>query len=305
MKKNWLPILSIGLNIVLLFTVYLLSGDIKNLRSDLENDLRSLENTVERELSDAVYQVRNELDQAARLHTDYGLEPTGLDAGTKSLLAEVFAELKTWGADTSVTLLMTQGGEETTIPMTHAGSGRFEAPVSLSTESGEIWLSLLVTAGGSTTREDLGGWGDVSMLLPLQMNGWGWSDPQYKDGTLVLGQQSVSIEDLDGNPAHAQECGFCIYINEEWTMTGGNDDAYGSFEVESMTLEDVALGDEVSVSFVCRDEYGLRYEFPLYTWTVVETEDQQAFTAGSGSNTPILTWEYRSNYAQYRFETHV
>ncbi|MBQ8390431.1 MAG: hypothetical protein IJX52_05570, partial [Oscillibacter sp.] len=174
MKKNWLPILSIALNIVLLFTVYLLSGDIKNLQSGLENDLRSLENTVERELSDAVYQVRNELDQAARLHTDYGLEPTGLDSDTHSLLAEVFADLKTWGADTSVTLLMTQGGEETSIPMTHAGSGRFEAPVSLSTESGEIWLSLLVTAGGSTTREDLGGWGDVSMLLPLQMNGFGW-----------------------------------------------------------------------------------------------------------------------------------
>ena len=294
MKKNWLPILSIALNIVLLFTVYLLSGDIKNLQSGLGNDLRSLENTVERELSDAVYQVRNELDQAARLHTDYGLEPTGLDSDTHSLLAEVFADLKTWGADTSVTLLMTQGGEETTIPMTHAGSGRFEAPVSLSTESGEIWLSLLVTAGGSTTREDLGGWGDVSMLLPLQMSGFGWGDPAFENGTLTIRHNSAGVLDQEYNAVKPKDAEFYVYLNGRRTKTVTAqlmDEDTCEYYVDEVVLEGVKLGDQLSVSFACRDAYGLHYEFPLYTWTVVETEDQQAFTAGSGSNTPILTWE--------------
>lgn len=55
-----------------------------------------------------------------------------------------------------------------------------------------IFLSTQITGGGITQKEDIGGWGNLSMLLPLQNYGDGWSGPKYRDG--VMGSQfSISI----------------------------------------------------------------------------------------------------------------
>lgn len=289
MKKYWFQTVSILLNIILLFSVGSLTSEVNGLRSNIRSDLRETEETIENRLDMAVSQMKNEMAEAAKLHMDYGLEPTGLDADTQSLLADAFVELKEWGADTAVTLLLTYGGKTETVPMLHEGNGRFTVPVALATGGGEVRMSMEVTSGGVTTKEDLGGWGDLSMLLPVQMDSWGWSGPEYRDGTLVCGEIDVSLRDAQGDPARVRDAGFSIYVNGEWKVTGGNDDVTS---VESMTLEGVEPGDEVAVTFACRDEFGLHYEFSLYTWTVEETDPNTASGgAAGGSNIPILTWE--------------
>ena len=56
---------------------------------------------------------------------------------------------------------------------------------------------------------------------------------------------------------------------------------------EDVVLTEVDSWNYVWVTFACRDEYGLRYEFPVRTWT--EGEPPPAF--GGGDQRPVLTWK--------------
>ena len=290
MKKNAIAIVSIVLNIALLLMVRSLSAQVESLRGTVGR----LEREVE-EVSEEAGRLRREMSEAEKLCSDYSLDPTGLDAESKTLLADVFVTLKSWGEDTRVTLLVNQGGRETSFPMTHEGQGRFTVPVFVEVKSGEVGLDTRITTAGVTTKEALGGWGDVSMLLPLQMSSWGWSDPSFDKGTLTLHSHSVSLQDRIGSTVPAWDTEFYVYINGEKTESipaaAEDFDVYG-YHFEDYTLtHPVQVGDQLSVAFACRDEYGLHYEFSLYTWDVVETADQNSFTTVGGESIPKLSWD--------------
>lgn len=292
MKKNALAIASIVLNVVLLWTVYLLNGDVKNLRSYVHSELHNVEYTISQDIS----RIETAIDRQQLRHESYALEPAGVDKKQQKLLAEAVVTLKEWSSDTAVTLRVTQQGNTESLLMETKGDGRFTVPVAISTQSGDIRLSALITTGGITTEEELGIWGDISMLLPLQMSGWGWGDPQFEEGALTLRDHSAGVQDRNGIPMEACETEFYVYVNgelgEKVSAAPLEDDDLTQYWMESCTLSrKVSLGDEIAVSFACRDAYGLHYEFPLYTWEVVETQDQSAFTAVGGSNTPTLTWK--------------
>lgn len=282
MKKYAIPVLSIALNIVLLLFVKNLSGQV----SDLQRQVRSLESDMDRKITSEVSSLRNDLEKDAQLHQSYELQPTGLDSTTQSLLADFDLQLKQWSADTAVTLFV---GNET-ISLVAGEPGHFTAPLSLPiAQSGEVLLNIDITTNGVTTREYLGGWEDISMLLPLRMDGWGYSGPRLQDGVFTCDSIDVNMHDAQGNPGRVQDAVFSIYVNGERKMTGGSGDVTA---VDSMTLEGVELGDEVTVTFSCRDEYGLHYEYELYTWTAEETDSgEYSAVASDGSSIPKLSWD--------------
>ena len=305
MKKNWFVFCSLGLNVVLLLGIGYLNGEIKSVRAAVHNDIQALEQVIDNEVSGEIAQIRREMEEAQRLHKSYDLHPTGMDSVSRALLADFSLELKEWQADTAVTLLLERGNGNATqeIPLSRVRNGVFSAPVVLSVEdSSEIRLSAAISSGGVTTREELGGWGDISMLLPLQMTSWGGGMPQFRDGKLELPDQSAGVEDMDHAPEKALEPEFYVYLNGQRirTLPGVEEADYGVYQYrcEPVTLEEaVNIGDKISVSFACRDAYGLHYEFPLYDWVAEEMDGADGsphtasgYTSG-GTNTPILSWE--------------
>lgn len=298
MKKYWFQIVSLTLNIVLLVAVVRLYSAMENLHSQTGSRIDLMENRMETELSNVVSGIERAMEKADRLHTNYTLEPSRLDAKTKSLLADFSVELKEWSGDTAAVLLVRQNGSDTEVPLTHAGNGRFTAPVALTTENGDIWLSITVTAGGVTAKEDLGGWGDISMLLPLQMNGWGGSVPTIVGDQLMLGDYSAHVKDQDYNWAKAEDTEFYVYLNGENVLTCAAEplEDFGMVQYESGSLPDLQVqeGDSVALSFACRDVYGLHYEFPMYSWTIERDQGNKGKLyieeTLEEDDSPILTW---------------
>ena len=92
----------------------------------------------------------------------FAFEPTGLDprksyAGKR----DMSITLRRWTADTEVTLVVTQNGQTTELPMSGSG-GVFTAPVSLPVElTGEVSFAANVTAGGQTSREEVTSYSDL------------------------------------------------------------------------------------------------------------------------------------------------
>ncbi|MBR2402879.1 MAG: hypothetical protein IKB01_08970 [Lachnospiraceae bacterium] len=79
------------------------------------------------------------------------------------------------------------------VDMKGDGTGIFSGQIFLPVEgNNEVFLCTQISGGGLTTKEELGGWGDLSMLLPLQNSGGGWSGPEYRDG-VMSSQFSISI----------------------------------------------------------------------------------------------------------------
>lgn len=164
------------------------------------------------------------------------------------------------------------------------------------------------------------------MLLPLQNSGGGWSGPEYQDGVL-RSQFSVSIrgfeggmlkvyEDQDG-PASVQNPEFHIYKNGELEQTlaaiaGSQEDniriAAGlepevSAESSEITYSvgdewsiECEIGDLIDIHFVCRDEYGLGYDFFFQSWKIESETSENYGSAGvtsgySSSEDVRLFWQ--------------
>ena len=287
--KNWLQIASIVLNVVLLVFVLRLNGEMKTLQYELSQEL---ERTEER-ISDALYEVQHTLETAEELHTDYGMSLTGIDMESQSFLADAFVQFEHWGTDLAATLCVTQGEVTAELPMTHEGNGRFTVPVSLK-ETGRIQLAVLVTENGVAAREELGSWEDIVSFLPLQMNAWGYNNPVFRGGKLTIGEIQAFLKDRGGNYVEAEDAEFRVYLNGDFVkrIEAQYDPQKGYRAAEDVVLTEVDPWNYVWVTFACQDEYGLRYEFPVNTWTEGEPPPSFGDThAGGRFNGPALTWK--------------
>lgn len=289
MKKNWLQIASIVLNVVLLVFVLRLDGEMKVLRYELSQELQGAEERT----SNALYEVQHMLETAEELHTGYGMKLTGIDVDTQSFLADAFVQFEHWGTDLAATLCMTQGEVTTELPMTHEGNGRFTAPVSLK-ETGEIQLAVLVTENGVAAREELGGWEDIVSLLPLQMDTWAYNAAVFRGGKLTIGEIQAFLKGTGGNYVEAENAEFRVYLNGDFvkTIEALYDPQKGYRAAEDVVLTEVNSWNYVWVNFACRDQYGLHYEFPVSTWTEGEPPPSFVYThTGDRFNGPVLTWK--------------
>lgn len=294
MKKNWMQLVSLALNVVLLVSVINLRERLEDVERGLNSSLGRVESDVERISDD----VRRELEDAVRLAVGYELEPAGIDRETRSLLAEASVTLKTWRADTQAVLLVEQAGELREVPMTQRENGVFTAPVALAAErQGEISLALTVTNDGATSREDLGSWWDVSELLPCQKGGFGGGGYDFRDGQLTLnGSYDFVIYGREGGPVAVSDPVFRVYRNGKLEMEQAAaleepKDWYYNYTVgEWPETVSCQPGDTVLLTFSCTDDYGLTYEFTHTRWTVLEDgrleEDWR-----EEDESPVLSWK--------------
>lgn len=289
MKKNWMLMVSLALNVVLLAGLVFLGGKVENLHADTMSRLNQIGSDVD-VIQERVGAIRETQREQTELVEDHSFDVTGVDAETGTLNGTMELTLRRWAEDTAVDLLATVNGESRSFPMTGA-DGVFTAEVSLPLDGdGGLRFEAAVTMQGVTQREDVTGYA-LETLRPLQHAGGGWSGPEYQDGVLEVLTYDADIERQYGasvvdpvfrvmkNGVTVQEVPAVVSAMTEFSdpnMTVYAPDT----ENESLWVECVE-GDTVEIRLVCQDSFGLDYEFSLNEWEI----DQELLDRASESAT--------------------
>lgn len=301
MKKNGIALASLALNLVLVALVLWQGSRLDTLEQDLWNVQANLLDRQD-QVMDEVDALREDVREGERLIADWSLEPAGLDSETQSLLAEVVLQLRQWGADTSVKLtILTPAGETVqTIPADAGGICR--GPVSLALgEQGGVSMTAAVTTEGVTIQEDLGGYEDLFMLLPVQVTGGSFGSPTYRDGkwsahiAVTVKMESESVDVLDPAFAVYRNGSLVQQVNAVVSRTletvGENKTAYAPDLPEETFSVEARQGDRIQISFTCKDGFGLGYAFPFFEETIESvTPGNQTGEGGFTGMAPTLTW---------------
>ena len=301
MKKNWLQAVSLVLNLVLLAGLFWVGSEVKELRREAWDQHRNIYNEIDA-TREQVHNIRMAQREQMELVENFHFEPTGLNGETRLLEGTMTLSLRRWAADTAVTLLVELNGETWELPMT-GESGKFETAVGLPvTEHGELIFTALITSQGETSREQMMGYGDFSMLLPLQSDGGGWDGPEYRDGVLSS-HFNVAVTGRDyQQPGEIRDPKFQVYRNGEpvQTIAAVIDPYSGSSNGVNYTVDtedyrwslECDDGDTIEIRFLCRDEYGLGYDFLFGNWTVEGENPEWDSMAGamSGLGDLELIW---------------
>mgnify|MGYP005937598309 CR=1 FL=1 len=273
MKKNWLQILSLALNVALLITLLVTRAELVDTRTILKSNLDG----IAYRLSDMDDQITN-LSAKQREQTedlsDFSFEPTGLDPESHTLQADMSITLRRWTADTEVALAVTQNGRTTEQPMSGNG-GVFTALVSLPVEdTGEVSFAANITAGGQTSREEVTSYSDLAVLLPLSNDSSGYGEPTYRGGNFQL-QYDLGIRKQYGTEVIVPV--FQVLKNgetvqtlpakiSESTFSGDPDVVYYTPASENGGIAvSCQPEDTVELHLLCRDSFGLSYDFTVYT----------------------------------------
>jgi hypothetical protein len=231
------------------------------------------------------------------------METVGMDADNRELEVSLRLNLRHWSADTTVTVVGTVGTNVLHEVLSADAAGSYSGTLSIPVESGtEIRLTVVITTGGETVREELGGWGEISMLLPLQTGGGGWDGPVYRDGVLSS-QFHITIDGQDNQkPGAIENPEFRIYRNGELVQTFGAviDPTAGSSSGFCYTVDtedyrwglECDEGDVIEIRFLCQDEFGLSYDWLFAAWTPEGETPENHAAAGvvSGLGDLELTW---------------
>ena len=154
MKKNWLQILSLALNVALLITLLVTRAELVNTRTVLKSNLDGIAWRLS-DMDDRITNLSAKQREQTEDLSDFSFEPTGLDPESHTLQADMSITLRRWTADTEVALLITQNGQTAELPMTGT-DGVFATPVGLPVEdTGEVSFAANITAGGQTSREEV------------------------------------------------------------------------------------------------------------------------------------------------------
>ena len=179
MKKNWLQILSLALNVALLITLLVTRAELVNTRTVLKSNLDGIAWRLS-DMDDRITNLSAKQREQTEDLSDFSFEPTGLDPESHTLQADMSITLRRWTADTEVALLITQNGQTAELPMTGT-DGVFATPVGLPVEdTGEVSFAANITAGGQTSWEEVTSYSDLAVLLPLSNDSSGYGDPTYR-----------------------------------------------------------------------------------------------------------------------------
>lgn len=290
-KKKW--------NWTVILCALLLGVNLWQLRriSDLERDVWNVQNSVmdningmDRRLSS----LGSELASANDLVRDWSYT-AAVNRETRGLDIEVSVILKEWQAATAATLLWKdeyEGGEGT-IPLSGDGAGTLTGTLELplSELSGEYSLEAVIENGETQRRERLGWLGDTAGLLPLQRGGWSWGGLSYRKGVFTLSHCNVDVYAPLKAAPEIKDAAFRLTKNgkvvEERTAMQGN--RMGSYESPEEWSAECQTGDELTMTFFCRDRDGLGYEFFLGSWRI--SEEGVPEDAAPVQDWPRLTWD--------------
>ena len=276
MKKNWFQILSLALNAVLLIALLMTRAELADTQNSLKNQLDSIAwrlIDVQDQITDLSVRQREQTEDLS----DFSFEPTGLDPESHTLQADMSITLRRWTADTEVTLVVTQNGQTTELPMSGSG-GVFTAPVNLPVEqTGEVSFAANITAGGQTSREEVTSYSDLAMLLPLTNDGSGYGDPTYRGGSLQL-QYDVGIRKQYGT--EVIDPVFQVLKNgeavrtlpaaiSESTSSSDPDVIYYTPASDDGNIEvSCQPKDTIELHLLCRDSFGLSYDFTVCSYEI-------------------------------------
>lgn len=296
MKEKRFQNLSLVLNVVLLITLLVTRGELMDTRTILKSKL----DDIAYRLSDMDERITN-LSAKQREQTedlsDFSFEPTGLDPESHTLQADMSITLRRWTADTEVTLLVTRNGQTTEQPMSGT-DGVFTAPVSLPVEdTGAVSFAANITAGGQTSREEVTGYSDLAVLLPLQYTGGGYGGPEYRGGTLEFYSYDVSL---------VREYGAEIIDPVFQILKKGTAVQRLTPELAELTEDDTrdvvdyilkdrlrvecAKGDTVEFHLLCRDSFGLSYDFTVYTCEITRNGVTEKISSDTDRDVRV-SWE--------------
>lgn len=295
-KKSRIQVLT------LVLCLLLVSLNLWQLRriSDLRGALQSAETNLlmeTRRLDERLMAVQQAVRDADKLVQDWEIRSLEADPSSRSLRAEVSLRLKEWREDTQVRLTVIQGTDTREAVMTGNG-GQYAAAVEIPVNSREVRLLASVSAEGLRKEEDLFRWDSASMLLPVQCFGWGSGGPDYtrnadKTGTLTVSGCEVNLSGFEGRADLPQlsDQVFRLRRNEEIAAEGTA--MYGD-TIDRYTCEELSAearsGDRILLTFFCRDESGLGYEFFLNGWSIDENGMKDTVPA-PGADWPKLTWD--------------
>lgn len=281
----------LGLNLWQLRQISDLRGELRSVETNLQMEARRLDERVQ-----AVQRTAQEVD-AAVLDWEYA---TAVNRETRSLEVEVSVTLKEWRADTAAELLWTNengSGREGYVPLSGDGAGVFTGTLELPLAglSGGNLLDVKITNGETARRESLGYLGDAATLLPVQSYSYGVGGPTLsryasRPDLLTISDCDVNLEGCKGEPLpDLSNQVFRLRRNgeiaEETAAMYG--ETIGQYTCEEMSIE-VQPGDEMELTFFCRDESGLGYEFFLRRWSIGENGvEEQALPEESW---PRLSW---------------
>ena len=296
MKEKRFQNLSLALNAVLLIALFTIRAELVDKRTILKSKL----DDIAYRLSDMDERITN-LSAKQREQTedlsDFSFEPTGLDPESHTLQADMSITLRRWTADTEVTLLVTRNGQTTEQPMSGT-DGVFTAPVSLPVEdTGAVSFAANITAGGQTSREEVTGYSDLAVLLPLQYTGGGYGGPEYRGGTLEFYSYDVSLVREYG--AEIIDPVFQILKNgtavqrltpELAELTEDDTRDVVDYILKDRLRVECAKGDTVEFHLLCRDSFGLSYDFTVYTCEITRNGVTEKISSDTDRDVRV-SWE--------------
>ena len=276
MKKNWLQILSLALNVALLITLLVTRAELVNTRTILKSNLDGIAWRLS-DMDDRITNLSAKQREQTEDLSDFSFEPTGLDPESHTLQADMSITLRRWTADTEVALLITQNGQTAELPMTGT-DGVFATPVGLPVEdTGEVSFAANITAGGQTSREEVTSYSDLAVLLPLSNDSSGYGDPTYRGGSFQL-QYDLGIRKQYGT--EVIDPVFQVLKNgetvqtlpakiSESTFSGDPDVVYYTPASENGGIAvSCQPEDTVELHLLCRDTFGLSYDFTVCTYEI-------------------------------------
>ena len=281
MKGKWFQIVSLALNAVLLIALLMTRAELVDTQTILKSQLDGIAwrlSDMDNQITDLSAKQREQTENLA----DFSFEPTGLDPETHTLQADMRITLRRWTEDTAVTLLVTRNGETAELPMTGT-DGVFTVPVNLSLESmGEASFAVNITASGQTSREEITGYSDIAMLLPLVSIGNGSvTGPSYEKETACMeidfdvglekqyGAEAVNpVFQIRKNGKAVQE--VSAKISEQVPSNNPPEDYYAPDTAENKLEIPCQPSDTVEIHLLCRDSFGLAYDFTTYSYEIGE-----------------------------------
>lgn len=303
MKKNWIALVSLALNLVLVALVLWQGSRLDTLEQDLWNVQANLLDRQD-QVMDEVDALREDVQEGERLIADCALEPAGLDPETRSVFLNASVTLKEWGEDTDAALLLELEGQTTEAPLTHGGNGVFTGEAAVPVEgNGSLTVTLLADTGGTVTREQAEFVYQLSDLLPVTDGATGTSTPYWEEDTLLLQSGFFFCPyDRDHDYVEVRDPEFRLYRNGELILEEAavyhpmSDDipyCYYLREVNEDGLGqtipvDVQPGDDLRLAFACQDQIGLAYEFTVDHWQVLK--DDAVDVSLDEDFYPTLTW---------------
>ena len=182
--------------------------------------------------------------------------------------------LKEWKEDTGAELLWAGDGGtvgEGSAPLTGDGKGTFTGVLEIPLDRGrlEFTLALITRDGEDERRENLDGVYDTGELLPVQC-GFQGEQVEYLKGVFTVYECEADLYGRAETEGHV----FRLRRNDEIVMEqvaepGDRSNRYFCGKLSS----EAQPGDQMALTFFCRDENGLGYEFMLRNWIAVEERD--------------------------------